>query len=235
MTDLLIRERRDAVEVVTMNNDKENRMSGPFVAALRQTLAELAADPAVKAVVVTGNSKCFSNGLDLDWMKTQGRAELFGFLLSISALLKETALYPKPLIGAISGHAFGMGAIWASGFDARIMRDDRGWACFPEMDINIPFSPGMIAICEHGLGKTVFRSMAFSAQRYTGPEAVSVGYAEAAVPEDKLLEAAVAKAAFLGKKGSDAFRMTKQFWARAVVDIIDHQDADAYKQIPLKL
>lgn len=235
MSDLLIRERRETVEVVTMNHEKENRMSGPFLDALRQMLADLAADPGVKGVVVTGNSKCFSNGLDLEWMKAQGKAELFGFLMNISAFLKDTALFPKPLIAAISGHAFGMGAIWASGFDARIMREDRGWVCFPEMDINIPFSPGMIAICEHGLGTQTFRTMAFSAQRYTGPEAVAVGYAGEAVGEEKLLDAAVAKAAFLGSKGPDAFRLTKQFWAKKVVEVIEKEDAEGYKRIPLKL
>ncbi len=235
MTEMFVRERRDAVELVRLNNEKENRMSGPFVAELRQVLADLAAEPEVRAVVVTGNAKYFSNGLDLDWMKTQGRAELFAFLLNISGLLKDTALFPKPLIGAISGHAFGMGAIWASGFDARIVRDDRGWVCFPEMDINIPFSPGMIAICEHGLGKVAFRNMAFSAERYAGQAAVAVGWASAAVPEEQLLDAATEKAAFLGKKGPDAFRMTKQFWAKNVVEIIEREDPDAYKRIPLKL
>jgi len=235
MSDLLVRERLDGVEIVRLNNDKENRMSGPFVAELRQTLSEFGSDPEVKAVVVAGNGKFFSNGLDLEWMKSQGKAELFGFLLSISGLLKETALFPKPLVGAISGHAFGMGAIWASGFDVRIVRSDRGWVCFPEMDINIPFSPGMIAICEHGLGTTTFRKMAFSAQRYAGEAAVEVGWAQAAATEEAIMETAVATAAELGKKGRDAFRLTKQFWAKRVVDVIDSQDADAYKQIPLKL
>jgi enoyl-CoA hydratase len=235
MTQTLIRERRDNVELVTLNRDKDNRLSGPFVADLRGMLADLAADAGVRAVVVTGNDKFFSNGLDLDWMKTQGPRELFGFLLSISELLKDTAMFPKPLVGAISGHAFGMGAIWASGFDLRLVREDRGWVCFPEMDINIPFSPGMIAICEHGLGKPVFRQMAFSAQRYAGTQAVSVGWASDAVPGDDLVNVALEKAAFLGKKGPDAFRLTKQFWARRIVEVIDAEDADAYKQIPLKL
>lgn len=235
MSEWLTREMKGDVAVVTMGREKDNRMSGPFVAELREMLGELGADGAVRAVVVTGNDKFFSNGLDLDWMKTQGPRELFGFLLTISGLLKETALFPKPLIGAISGHAFGMGAIWSSGFDFRYVREDRGWVCFPEMDINIPFSPGMIAICEHCLGKPAFRAMAFSSARYAGKEAVDAGWATAAVPAGQLVDAAVEKAAFLAKKGPDAYRLTKQFWARRVVEVIDAEDAEAYKQIPLKL
>ncbi len=235
MTNWLTREMKDNVAVVTMGRDKDNRFSGPFVDALRKELAELAQDDTVRAVVITGNDKFFSNGLDLDWMKTQGPRELFGFLMNISGFLKDTVLFPKPLIGAISGHAFGMGAIWSSGFDYRYVRLDRGWVCFPEMDINIPFSPGMIAICEHGLGKPVFRTMGFSSTRYAGAEAVDVGWAHGAVEADKLLPTALETASKMAKKGADAFRLTKEFWAADVVNIMETRDADAYKRIPLKL
>ncbi len=223
------------VAVVTLDDGGQNRISGPSCAEIREELAALTADEAVCAVVIIGGERFFSNGLDLDWMKTQGKRELFAFLLDVSALLKDTALFPKPLIGAISGHAFGLGAIWASGFDFRIARSDRGLICFPEMDIDIPFSPGMTAICEHGLGTQVFREMAWSAKRYSGKEAVAVGWARGAVPGEDLRDAALELGAFMAKKGRNAFAMTKQTWARRVVETIDTQDADAYKKIPLKL
>ena len=138
------------------------------------------------------------------------------------------------MIFSMSG-AFGMGAIWSSGFDFRYVREDRGWVCFPEMDINIPFSPGMIAICEHGLGRRVFREMAWTARRYTGAEAVDVGWARAAVPAGELLDKAVELAGFMAKKGAVAFSMTKQVWAREVARIVDEEDPGAIARIPLKL
>jgi len=224
------------VAVVTLDDGGQNRISGPSCAAIRGELSALAAEEPVRAVVLTGGGKFFCNGLDLDWMKTQGKRELFGFLMDVSALLKDTALFPKPLIGAISGHAFGLGAIWSSGFDFRLVRKDRGWICFPEMDIDIPFSPGMIAICEHGLGTGVFREMAWSAKRYSGEEAAAVGWARGAMDdEDALRAAAMELAGFMGKKGVNAFRLTKQTWARKVATVIDTQDAEAYAKIPLKL
>jgi enoyl-CoA hydratase/carnithine racemase len=236
MTEMITRTMVDDVAVVTLDDGGQNRVSGPSCGALRAELGALATDDSVRAVVVTGGDKFFCNGLDLDWMKTQGPRELFAFLLDVSALLKDTALFPKPLIGAISGHAFGLGAIWASGFDFRLVRRDRGWICFPEMDIDIPFSPGMIAICEHGLGTRVFRAMAWSATRYSGPEAVEAGWARAASEDgDALRAAALELASFMAKKGSNAFRITKQTWARRVAEVIDTQDAEAYAKIPLKL
>ena len=222
------------VALVTMSHLPENRFSGPFVKEMRETLAALTRAEEVKAAVITGGpEKYFCNGLDLGWMGQQDRESLLAFLLDAAQLLKDTALFGKPLIGAVNGHAFGLGAIWSSGFDFRLMREDRGWVCFPEMDINIPFLPGMIAICEHGLGKRVFREMAWTAKRYTGPEAVAAGWAREAYAKDRLLPQALELAAFMAKKAQPAFGLTKQRWAREVARVIDELDPEAIRSTAL--
>jgi enoyl-CoA hydratase/carnithine racemase len=225
---------KEGVAVAVMDHEKENRFSGPFAGEVREAMAALDADEAVKAVVMTGaHEKFFCNGLDLAWMMQQDAAALEKFLLQVTRVLKDTALFGKPLIAAVNGHAFGLGAIWSSGFDFRVMREDRGWVCFPEMDINIPFLPGMIAICEHGLGRRVFREMAFSAKRYSGHEAVAVGWAREAVPKDQLLSRAVELARFMAQKKQPAFSLTKQRWAREVAHVIDELDPAAIASAPL--
>ncbi len=224
----------DTVALMTMDYKAENRLSGPFNGELRQALAGLRDDDGVKAVVVTGgHEKFFCNGLDLEWMMQQDKQTLFEFLTDVTQLLKDTALFPKPLVGAINGHAFGLGTIWSSGFDFRIMRDDRGWVCFPEMDINIPFLPGMIAICEHGLGNRLFREMAWTARRFSGPEAVEAGWAREAVGKDQVVEKSVELASFMGQKAQPAFGLTKKRWAKEVARIIDQEDPEAIKNMPL--
>jgi len=227
-------QRQDRVAVLTLQSGT-NAMSGPLLATVRKTLAELAEDKAVGAVVITGSGKFFGNGLDLEWMKGLKPREVYAFLVDATRLLKETALFPKPVIGAINGHAFGLGAIWSSGFDFRLMNADKGWVCFPEMDINIPFSPGMIAICEHGLGRQLFREMAWTAKRYTGDEAVEIGWAREAVGGEELLGKAVELADFMAQKGTIAFSMTKQQWAKEVARVVDEEDPEAIARIPLKL
>jgi len=222
------------VALVTMDYKSENRLSGPFNAELRKAVAELRDDTSVKAVVFTGgHEKFFCNGLDLEWMMQQDKNTLFEFLSDVTLLLKDTALFPKPVVGAVNGHAFGLGTIWSSGFDFRIMREDRGWVCFPEMDINIPFLPGMIAICEHGLGKRLFRDMAWTARRMSGPDAVQAGWAREAVAKEKVVEKAMEHASFMAKKAQPAFGLTKQRWAKEVARIIDEEDPVALKSMPL--
>ena len=221
----------EGAALAVLDHKSENRLSGPFTAELRAMLSELAADSAVKSAVVTGgHEKFFCNGLDLEWMMQQSPSALEEFLLEVTRLLKDTALFPKPLIGAINGHAFGLGCIWSSGFDFRLMREDRGWACFPEMDINIPFLPGMIAICEHGLGTRLFREMAFTAKRYAGPEAAALGWAREAVKKEELVAKSLELARFMGQKAQPAFSLTKQRWAREVARIIDELDPEAVRQ-----
>ena len=222
------------VALITMSHEAENRLNGPFTQELRDVLGEMDKDDSVKALVITGeHEKFFCNGLDLNWMIQQNRKDLQEFLINMTQLLKDTALLGKPMIGAINGHAFGLGCIWSSGFDFRIMREDRGWACFPEMDINIPFLPGMLALCEHGLGKRTFREMAWTATRYPGPEAVGVGWAKEAHPADQVVPKAVELGRFMAQKQQPAFSVSKKTWARHIGRIIDELDPDAIRSMPL--
>jgi Delta3-Delta2-enoyl-CoA isomerase len=218
-----------SIAVLSMNTGNQNKWNAAFVAGLRSELAGIKADRAIKAVVITGADKYFSNGLDLAWMPTQSKEGLYDFLFDAVQLLRDTALFPKPIVGAINGHAFGLGAIWPTGFDQRVMRVDRGWVCYPEMDINIPFTPGMIAHCVHGVGSVVFREMAWSAKKYTGAEALRLGWAQAAVPEAELLPNALAQADFLGNKGALAFSTSKAAWAYEVARTIDERDPAALR------
>ena len=224
----------EGVALLTMHHEDENRLNGPFTGELRRALGEMERDPDVRSLVITGrHEKFFCNGLDLDWMLQQDRQGLVAFLIEMTQLLKETALFGKPLIGAVNGHAFGLGCIWSSGFDFRIMREDRGWACFPEMDINIPFLPGMLALCEHGLGKRTFREMGWTATRYTGHEAVSVGWAREALPRQELVPRALELARYMAQKQQPAFSVSKKAWARQIARVIDELDPDAIRSISL--
>ena len=70
-------------------------------------------------------------------------------------LLEQTIgrllVFPAYTVAAINGHAFAGGALISCAFDYRVMREDRGYFCFPEVDIRIPFTAGMAALI-HGPG-----------------------------------------------------------------------------------
>ncbi len=234
MDDWLTREvAGNGVTVVRMHHAEQNRISGPFCDALRALLGALSADAETRAVVFTGHGRFFCNGLDLAWAEGRPRAELVAFMDGVSGLIRDTASFPKPIVGAHNGHTFGMGAIWASGFDARVVREDRGWICFPMFDYDFPLTPGMLAWCEHGLGTQVFREMAWTGKRYSGATVVDAGWAHVAMPEAAVLGEAIRRAAVLGAKGQAAYSLTKRAWARRVLETIDADDAAANRAFPL--
>ena len=55
-------------------------------------------------------------------------------------------IFPVPTIAALNGHAFAAGMMLALAHDYRVMRDDRGFLCLPEVDLHMPFAPGMNSI-----------------------------------------------------------------------------------------
>ena len=73
-------------------------------------------------------------------------------------------------MAAINGHAFAGGAIMACAFDFRFMRSDRGYFCFPEVDIQIPFMPGMDAILKKALPTSLVLEAQLTGKRYTAAE-----------------------------------------------------------------
>ena len=76
--------------------------------------------------------------------RAAGRAAV-PFVERVHALLARVLESGVPTVGALQGHVFAAGAMLALAHDERVMRGDRGFFCLPEVDIRIPFTPGMSA------------------------------------------------------------------------------------------
>jgi enoyl-CoA hydratase/carnithine racemase len=99
--------------------------------------------------------------------------------------------FPLPTAAAVVGHAFGAGAMLAVAHDFRMMRADRGYFCFPEVDINIPFSPGMAALIQAKLAPQTAVASMTTGRRFGGADAASVGIVDATAAEGAVTAAAV--------------------------------------------
>lgn len=170
----------------TLNfGDDENRFSPTWLTAIEQALDELEAGTAPAVLVTIGSGKFYSNGLDLEWLG-QHLDEYAHYVTRVQALLARVLTLPVPTVAAINGHAFGAGAMLALAHDYRVMRDDRGYLCFPEVDINIPFTAGMSALITAKLTPQTALTAMTTGRRYAGPQAHQDGLVDATAALDKL-------------------------------------------------
>ena len=142
----------DTVGVITMNNG-ENRQNPDFIRDLLAAFDQIERDAEISAVIISSSDrKNWSLGIDLQWMSgAMTENDLQGmrdFMYGMNRVYARILLYPMPVIAAINGHAFGGGTVMACACDFRFMKSDRGFFCFPEVDISIPFLPGMLGIIE---------------------------------------------------------------------------------------
>ena len=189
----------------------ENRFNRTFIDALNEALdtVENSTGPAA-LVTIGGEDKFYSNGLDLAWLSGDGQGEAPEFIKAVLKLLGRVMAFPVPTAAAINGHAFAAGAMLALAHDFRVMRADRGFFCLPEVDINIPFAPGMTALIKSRLTPNVFRSSLLTGARIGGIEAKELGIVDEAIPGDQVLPRAMACVAPLAGKDRNTFRAIKR-------------------------
>lgn len=181
--------------------DTENRFHPDWLAAVDDALTEVAKADGPRALVTSATGKFWSNGLDLDWLG-QNADQFREYAASVQALLARVLELPVPTVAALQGHVFAAGAMLALAHDFRVMRADRGFFCLPEVDIHIPFTPGMSALIQARLAPQVAHEAMTTGRRYGGTDAAAAGIVDATAAEGAVLEAAVERATALAGKAS---------------------------------
>ena len=216
------------VAILTMNT-AENRHNPTFAAGMLKALDEIEADQEVKAVVLaSSDKKNWSLGIDLEWMMgSLSRNEtqaIKDFMYELNRMFKRILTIPVPVIAAMNGHAFGDGAILFCNCDFRFMRSDRGFFCFPEVDINIPFLPGMLAMMKKAIPYHKLEDLVYSGRRVSGKELEECHMVtKACEGEEELMKEAIAYAKTF-TKGRTIFKEHKWRLNRHIVEIMDKED-----------
>jgi len=186
--------------------DGENRFHPDWLAAMNTALDEVERAPA--PLVTTASSRIYSNGLDLDWLGQHGD-QLQSYVAEVQGLLARVLAFPTPTVAAIPGHVFAAGAMLALAHDFRVMRADRGFFCLPEVDINIPFTPGMAALIQGKLTPAAAHETMTTGRRFGGTDAATAGLVDAAVPEEDVLPKALERARALTGKNPQTLAAIK--------------------------
>ena len=218
--------REGEVFIMTMQSG-ENRFNRLFIEAMNQALdtVEKSTGPAA-LVTVGGEEKFYSNGLDLAWLVGDGLKERGEFIPAVLRFLGRVMALPVPTVAAINGHAFAAGAMLALAHDFRVMRADRGFFCLPEVDIKIPFAPGMTALIKSRLSPVALRDLILTGMRVGGFEARERGIVDEAVPADQVLPKAIARAAALANKDRKVYQTIKRGMYADALTLLESGVAD---------
>jgi len=201
--------REGAVALVQMRSG-ENRFNPGFIAELSRALDEIERSDEPSALVLTGDGKFFSNGLDLAWMSGEGRDRAGEVVTGMLGIFARLLASPIPSVAALNGHAFAGGAMLALACDFRVMRSDRGFFCIPEIDLGLPLHPGMAALIQARLPKLTAHEAIVTGRRYGGVEALARGIADYATPAVDLLAKAMSIAAPLAGKNRAVMQTHKR-------------------------
>ncbi|MGI6388097.1 MAG: enoyl-CoA hydratase/isomerase family protein [Desulfomonilia bacterium] len=218
----------ESVAVVTMTNT-ENRHNPDFAAGMLGVLGEIEKDPEIFSVVLTSSdSKSWSQGIDLVWitgaMQNKDFASIKKFMYDMNSVFKRILLLPMPVIAAMNGHTFGNGSILACTCDYRFMKADRGYFCFPEVDVNIPFLPAMLQILQKAIPYYKLEELVFSGRRVGAKELEEHHVViKACADADELMRESLAYAKTY-RKGRTIFEQHKLRLHKHIIEAMDTED-----------
>ena len=185
-----------SVAVLTLGED-ENRFSPAWLDEVNARLDDIKGTS--EGLVTVGTGKFYSNGLDLEWLSANAERGPW-YVGAVQRLFARILTFPMPTVAAVNGHAFGAGAMLAIAHDYRLMRTDRGYFCFPEADINIPFTAGMAALIQSKVTPQTAVASMTTAHRFGGPDARAAGLVDDTASEQELVGEAVDRIRpFVGK------------------------------------
>lgn len=204
MSAILKFEISNAVAVLTLNRpEKLNALNNDLLSAIVGTLDGIELDDAVRAVVITGAGRAFSAGADITAFQPHlqaGPAEAVAhFMRPGHRMTRRVESFPKPIIAAVNGLAFGGGCELVESCHIALAADG---AAFSKAEINIGIIPtfGGTQRLPRNIGRKAALELILSGREFDAAEAARLGLVNRVVPAADLLDAALGLASSLTTK-----------------------------------
>jgi enoyl-CoA hydratase len=200
---------RGNVAVLRMMHGKANAMDLEFCEALTARLDECRQAPTA-ALVITGEGRMFSAGVDLRRVLEGGVEYLHAFLPAMIKTFELVFSCEKPVVAAVNGHAIAGGCILACAADRRIMARQAGRIGVPELLVGVPFPMAAFEIMRFAVPPPHFQALVYSGATVPAESAVERGLADTVVEPEALLDHAIGVAAEMAAIPADVFAFTKR-------------------------
>ena len=209
-------DRADGVATLTLNRPEAlNAFNSEQLRLLEQMLTEVAADPAIRAVVLTGaGERAFAAGADIREMAALSPEGGLAFGRLGHAVTRAVEALPQPVVAAVNGFALGGGCELAIACDIRIASENAVFAQ-PEVSLGIPPGWGGSQRLPRLVGPGMAAEMILAGRRVAAAEALRIGLVNRVVPLPDLMPAAAELASTIAANGPVAVRAAKRLMALA--------------------
>ncbi len=207
------------VAVLPMRAGKANAIGAAFLDRLCAQLDAVEASGA-SALVLTGEGRAFSAGLDLPELTELDRSGLERFIRRFSEVMLRVFALPVPVVAAINGHAIAGGCVLALQADVRLAAAGDYRVGLNEVQIGLGLPAVVLETLRCQVPPHALGPVALEGRLLEPEEARALGLVEAVVPPDQLLEQARSRAAALGALPRPAFREIKLALRRPVVEAV---------------
>ncbi len=204
MTDVLTVKIEGKVALLTLNRPAQlNALNNELLAAIVAALDGIELDPAVRAVVITGEGRAFSAGADIAvfqrHMEAGPAAAIAHFMRPGHRMTRRVEAFEKPVIAAVNGLAFGGGCELVEASHIALAADT---AVFSKAEINIGIIPtfGGTQRLPRNVGRKAATELILSGRTFDATEAARLGLVNRVVAGAELLGAALTLAAELATK-----------------------------------
>ena len=206
----IIYTKAEGVAVIKLNRPQVlNAMNKKMWLELQAALADARNDPAVKALIVTGNGRAFSTGADLKESKHRSLEEYRRYLEELQQTSRQIIRFEKATIAAINGYALGSGYELALACDIRVCAEEAQIGS-PEAKVSSSVTGGALRLIQDLIGPGKAKELLFTGDYIDGREAARIGLVNRAVPLDRLLDEAMAMARKIAQNSSFSIKMIKK-------------------------
>ena len=206
MKALRIEKTRPIAELI-LDRPPVNAMDGELLAELAQACASLERDNAVHGVLVRGEGKCLSAGLDLAAVVALDRAAAEAFFARFDAAFAAALGFYKPMAVAVDGHAIAGGMVLALCGDFVAVGRGAHKVGLTELAVGVAFPRVAFEIVRLSLPSRALRLLVYGAAAVPVAEAFDLGFGDVLV--DDAGAAARTWLQHAAARPQDAFRLAK--------------------------
>ena len=224
---------RESVATVRIDRPPANAVDPALIEDLLRVLPALAADQAVRCVVLTGTGRFFMAGADIAVMRDLSEANQLRMRrwTDVQRLLEAM---PKPAIAAMNGHALGGGAELALACDLRILAEPATFG-FPEMRLGLFPGAGGTQRLPRLVGPHLAKRVMIEAERLSAAEALAMGLVDLVVPAAGFDAEAAERAQRYAAMPTAAIGLLKhavlEGWGRPIEDALERELATVLRLI----